>query len=218
MNVAFDDHNHDVDTQRITTYSGRHINPLKPRTGDAPIVDVAHALSLMCRYAGHCMYHYSVAQHSVLVMEIVKLLYGEEYAKIALMHDAQEAFLCDIPRPIKQLLPEFKAAERKWEEVVWNDYKLGEDRGRKAGSELKCEARYDGPTYHAISKTVIKPADRLALIAEMQLLKMPNCRVWDFKDKFRLSDIQGLFELVLPIPPEEAKARFMKAYKEVFGE
>lgn len=88
----------------IQIYSGKPFWPLDPKVNDIDIIDIAHALSLQCRYAGHCKFHYSIAQHSVLVAENVSKpnkLWG-------LLHDASEAYLMDVPRPIKQV-PEFQA-------------------------------------------------------------------------------------------------------------
>src|SRR5690242_720613 len=83
---------------QIRTYTGRAFSPLDPNPDDIVIEDIAHALSLNCRFTGHVRWHYSVAQHSVLCSEIVP----SEYALTALLHDASEAYLSDIARPIKQ--------------------------------------------------------------------------------------------------------------------
>jgi len=88
----------------IQVYSGKSFSPLSPTIEDIEIEDIAHALSLQCRYAGHCLYHYSIAQHSVLVSRYV----SQENKLWGLLHDASEAYLMDVPRPIKQH-PEFQA-------------------------------------------------------------------------------------------------------------
>lgn len=83
----------------ISTFSGRKFYPLDPRPEEIEIVDIAHALSRQCRFSGHChgSEPYSVAQHSV---EVAKLL--PPALKIAgLLHDASEAYLVDLPRPLK---------------------------------------------------------------------------------------------------------------------
>lgn len=101
-----------VSAGHIITFTGRMMNPLDPKPSDIDILDIAHALSNCCRFCGHVRSFYSVAQHSVLVSRIV----APEHALIALMHDASEAYLSDIARPIKQQ-PEFgdvyKAAEER---------------------------------------------------------------------------------------------------------
>lgn len=82
----------------MQTYSGRQFWPLDPRVDEVEIVDIAHALSNLCRFAGHCREFYSVAQHSVLV----SLACDPVDARAGLLHDAAEAYLADLPRPIKR--------------------------------------------------------------------------------------------------------------------
>ena len=81
----------------IQTYSGMQINPLYPSASDICFSDIAHALSNICRFTGHCSEFYSVAQHSVHAAELV----SKENSLWALLHDASEAYLCDIARPVK---------------------------------------------------------------------------------------------------------------------
>jgi hypothetical protein len=87
----------------IGTYSGVQFYPLDPRIEEVRIEDIAHALANQCRFLGHCSEFYSVAQHSVLVSRHCSRL----NRAWGLLHDAAEAYLPDMPRPLKQL-PEFK--------------------------------------------------------------------------------------------------------------
>jgi hypothetical protein len=84
----------------MQTQFGNQFWPLDPRPEDFDIKEIASALGKACRYAGHCFGFYSVAEHSVLVSQIVP----PEFALTALMHDATEAYLVDIPRPLKPYL------------------------------------------------------------------------------------------------------------------
>lgn len=97
----------------MTTISGRKIvyDDLKPEMID--INDIAHALSNICRFGGHINRFYSVAQHSVHVSELVP----KELALAALLHDASEAYLSDIVRPAKRMLPQYKDLELKFQGV-----------------------------------------------------------------------------------------------------
>jgi hypothetical protein len=109
----------------LLTISGRRINPLEPRVEDIDAVDIAASLSKQCRYLGHVPYFYSVAEHSVLVSRHV----DPAVAREALMHDATEAYLGDIIRPLKRL-PAF-AAYREIEDrlalVIAEKFKLRTD-------------------------------------------------------------------------------------------
>lgn len=98
----------------IRTNSGRYLNVFDPNPDDILIEDIAHALSFQPRFGGHLPQFYSVAQHSVLCAELC----DESAAFDALMHDASEAYLCDIPRPIKKRMPEYKAIEDKLQAVI----------------------------------------------------------------------------------------------------
>ena len=89
---------YDPNADWIQTHSGRRFNPLKPNPNAIVIQDIAHALSMQCRFSGHCREFYSVAQHSVLVSYIC----NEEDALWGLLHDASEAYLVDVPRPLKR--------------------------------------------------------------------------------------------------------------------
>lgn len=92
----------------IRTNSGLYINVFEPTEDMICIEDIAHALSSLPRFGGHINKHYSVAQHSVMCYERA---IGIEDKKSALMHDASEAYMLDIPTPIKAKLPDYKMYE-----------------------------------------------------------------------------------------------------------
>lgn len=98
----------------ITTYLGITIDPWRPRIDQIQIVDIAHALSGICRWGGHCQTFYSVAQHSLIVSSLLP----QRLALWGLLHDAAEAYLADIPRPVKTRMPEFVHAERRLLRVI----------------------------------------------------------------------------------------------------
>lgn len=93
----------------ISTYSGKRFYPTNLEKSDIDINDIAHSLSNMCRFGGHSTRFYSVAEHSVLVSRSLP----EKYALWGLLHDATEAYLVDIPSPVKQLFPEYKGLENE---------------------------------------------------------------------------------------------------------
>lgn len=106
----------------MQTYSGKSFYPQSPRAEDICIEDIAHALSLVNRYNGHTIYAYSVGYHSLLLSHAV----SEENALVALMHDATEAYMCDIPSPLKCLLPEYKKMEDELWLIIAEKYGLPE--------------------------------------------------------------------------------------------
>lgn len=89
----------------IQTRSGVKLYILDPRPEDFKIEDIAHALSLTCRFGAHCSDFYSVAEHSVRVAWVLSP-HPRRVQLTGLMHDAAEAYLTDLPRPFKRM-PEF---------------------------------------------------------------------------------------------------------------
>lgn len=97
-----------LDTEKsIRTYSGIYFNVFNPDTSLINIEDIAHSLSMQCRFNGHVKRFYSVAQHSVWVAERVPLV----QQKAALLHDASEAYLSDMPSPIKKHFLQYQLIE-----------------------------------------------------------------------------------------------------------
>jgi hypothetical protein len=106
----------------MQTVSGRQFWPLDPHVDDIDINDIAHALAMQPRYGGHCRQFYSVAEHSYLVSKEVEMRYGTAPARAALLHDASEAYLVDIPRPIKAHLSNYKQLETALCECIARKY------------------------------------------------------------------------------------------------
>ena len=106
----------------LQTVSGRWVNPFDPDPDQLNAGDIARALANQCRFGGHSRVFYSVAQHSVIVSEQVEQRGGDaEDAFAALMHDATEAYLGDMPHPLKHRSPlgaAFKVAEDRLEEAI----------------------------------------------------------------------------------------------------
>ena len=127
----------------IQTYSGIEFYPLDPRIEEVKLLDIAHALSNICRFTGHCNEFYSVAQHSVLVSQYV----SEENALWGLLHDASEAYICDIARPVKKSLEmkPYKEIEKRLMNVIAKTFNLSEDEPKEVKEidtkMLRTEAR-----------------------------------------------------------------------------
>jgi hypothetical protein len=104
-----------VSSHRITMLSGGVFDFKDMEDSSYTIEDIAHNLSMICRFTGSVSKHYSVSQHSVLVSRCVP----PEHALSALMHDMSEAVMSDINSPLKALLPQYKAFEKKVEKFMF---------------------------------------------------------------------------------------------------
>lgn len=162
-----------------------------PSVEDISIEAIAHSLALQCRFSGHCQRFMSVGEHSVLVARrVAELLPGDHLAELcALLHDASEAILCDLPRPFKQM--EIVANYRAWETHV----------------QSKLFLKFAGITQpDAAMKKIIKQADNEVLATEKVQNMDTSPREW-----VALPDPLGI---VLPFwTPERAKQVFLGHYR-----
>jgi uncharacterized protein len=98
----------------MQTFTGLAFWPLDPRPDEIRLEDIAAAISKLCRYGGHCVQFYSVAEHCVHVASR-----APDHLKLAaLMHDAAEAYVIDVPRPLKAWLPGYKEIEERVEKAI----------------------------------------------------------------------------------------------------
>lgn len=162
-------------SQWIETYTGKKLFFLNPHPDDIVIDDIAHALSNQCRFSGHCKEFYSVAEHSVYVSKLLE----SKYKLAGLFHDAAEAYICDIPRPLKALLPEYMEVEDilmqsisdkfefeypLYKEVKWADIAqlqveadhLMRSRGREYEDILQVDTGYKGLAPSCYSPDIAK--------------------------------------------------------------
>ena len=186
----------------MQTYSGKCFYPLDPRPEDISLVDIAHALSICPRYAGHSREPYSVAQHSILVADTFARDIGHVTADtaalrgarlIGLLHDAAEAYICDLPRPLKSCLPEYKAIEHRIEEAIRQHFALRTMRTMIADDIALMIA--------------LKRADRIVLATERRDIMNPCEREWD-------ADEQGfplLTDTIVPWGWREAEVKYTEA-------
>lgn len=161
----------------MQTFTGRQFYPMDPRAEEIEPVDIAHALSLICRYGGHVKRFYSVAEHCVLMSEEVPA----EHALWALLHDATEAYVGDMVRPLKRQLPDYCAAEDRVMVSVAERFGL-------ASAEMPPE---------------VKDADNRILLTERDAL-MPNTRYSWAQD-----GMTPLPVTVSGWQPREAEARYL---------
>lgn len=101
----------------IESFTGRRVKPLEPDAGVIDIRDIAHHLSNQCRYSGAVRVHYSVAEHSVRVCELLERQGASRTVRLwGLLHDASEAYLVDLPSPVKHApaMGFYRMAEEAW--------------------------------------------------------------------------------------------------------
>jgi hypothetical protein len=173
----------------LQTVSGRRLNPFEPELDQLDPGDIARALGNLCRFGGHSRVFYSVAQHSVIVSELVEQRGGDaEDVFAALMHDASEAYLGDMPHPIKHRSPlgaAFKTAEEHLEQAIRERFRI------KA------------------NVPEIKRADRALLATERRVFSTEN---WHWPE---LDGVEPLDLELRAWPPEEASAAFARRYAEL---
>jgi hypothetical protein len=169
------------------TYTGLEIDPLDPKPDKISIFDVAHSLSQMCRFLGHTEGFYSVAQHCVHVSENVP----REDALWGLLHDASEAYLCDLPAPIKR-------------DTEMSIYRIAEERIMLA----VCERYNLRPEMPAS----VRRADKVLLATEFRDVTTMDDPDWIISEcgEKPLRDYH-----VVPWPPIVAESRFMDRFEEL---
>lgn len=126
--------------EHIITYLKIHFTPMDPKGKDIYIEDIAHALSLMTRANGHFPEFYSVAQHSIHCAE--EALAQEKSSREALaclLHDGSEAYLSDITRPVKKVLPQYQVVEAQLQNAIYRKFIPGS----LTGEELKTVKEID---------------------------------------------------------------------------
>ena len=107
----------------ITTYTGKHFDPINPDISMVDIRDVAHALSMLCRGNGHVKSFFSVGHHCInAAREAAARGYSKRVILACLLHDAGECDLSDVPRPFKQRLPEYIQAEDALLDLIYEKF------------------------------------------------------------------------------------------------
>lgn len=170
----------------IQTLSGRRVNPLDASPEDIDIADIAGALGNICRFGGHSRGFYSVAQHSVIVCDLLEERGATaDELLAALLHDAAEAYLGDLPHPIKHrsdLGAAFREAEKRLERVIATRFRLPDAKSR------------------------IKPLDRALLATERRIFSEES---WHWPE---LDEAEPLELTIDPWPPDRAARAFRERF------
>lgn len=112
---------------RMNTYAGHRFDPMYMTPEDVDIRDIAHALSLMCRGGGHLRYFYSVAQHCINCADEARARGWSRRLQLAcLLHDASEAYISDIIRPVKIYLDNYLEIEASIMDGIWRHFGLSD--------------------------------------------------------------------------------------------
>ncbi len=107
----------------ILTFTRKMFDPVKPKAELVDIADIAHALSMLCRANGHFKAFYSVGQHSInCAREARARGYSRKIQLACLLHDASEAYLSDVTRPVKQEMPRYREIEEPLQALIWHKY------------------------------------------------------------------------------------------------
>lgn len=110
----------------IQSKSGRKVSFTAPATSMFEIEDIAHSLSMMCRFNGHGLRYYSVAEHSVHVSHEI----NPSLSLVGLLHDAAEAYIGDVPAPLKRHLPDYQKYETAMEAEIAKFFSISADEFR----------------------------------------------------------------------------------------
>ena len=109
----------------MNTFSGKKFDPMHMNSEDVSLEDLAHALSLLCRGGGHLQYFYSVGQHSINCMKEARARgWSKRIQLVCLLHDASEAYIADIIRPVKVHLSEYYKIESKIMDCILEKFGL----------------------------------------------------------------------------------------------
>lgn len=106
---------------KMRTYTGKYIDVFDMNIEDIDIIDIAHSLSLSARWNGHTKEHYSIAEHSIWMANNASTL-GEKME--CLIHDATEAYIVDVPTPIKRRLPEYLKVEEELNKIICEKFNV----------------------------------------------------------------------------------------------
>lgn len=163
----------------IETYTGVRFSLSSPSPDDVSIEDIAHSLAYQCRYNGHIREFYSVAEHSCHIHDLlIREGHRDQVAFAGLMHDSTEAYVGDLPAPLKSILPSYKVVEYS----VWDAITVA------FGLQLSLPQR-------------VKELDRLMVLAERNHLKFGSDHDWGIVGEAPDIDIQCW-------GPQEAKNQF----------
>lgn len=185
----------------LDTLSGLRLDLDDPRSDQVNVLDIAGGLAKVCRFGAQATGFYSVAQHALLVCQLVEEELGRpDLAVWALHHDSAEAYVCDLPRPLKLKL-------REDEESSAYD-RLSDDLDRAIAERFGlCP-----PAKGSDDKTVIDTADDLAILIEATVLLPNGTAGIETKTEVSCQRRASLHRLGELLSPAEAEKAFLAAH------
>ena len=177
----------------IQTRYGHMMDLADPQPEDIDIRDIAHSLAVTCRFAGHTIRFYSVAEHSFWVGRLLEHD-GEPRERVlaGLLHDAAEAYVGDVTRPLKQALRKVDGDRSSYDRV-------------SDAVEHAIHKRFDIQSYHCTPK--IKSADMRMLAVEQKYLMVTPPEEWKSTEDFTEDDIATVKRVLHGSVPGDPKGR-----------
>jgi hypothetical protein len=188
-----------IERPDILTVSGHYFSFADPESSVFDIFDIAHALSMLCRFNGHVRSFYSVAEHAVLVSRLAP----PEHALAALHHDDAEAFIGDVTRPLKQYMRKlagtpgpdpYQYVEQRVEQVVFERFGLD----------------YPMPD-------PVRLADRVALYIEQRAFMAPHDDKWAILEGIAEAPWRAYVNDLRGYSPFDARVEFLRRHQELTG-
>lgn len=172
----------------ITTLSGKLLDLHDPSPDDITIEDIATGLSNNCRFSGQLPVHYSVAAHSIVLADLMD---NQDAQLYALLHDASEAYIMDMPRPVKMLCPDYSEIERRIQDAVMQKF--------YPDGNLSAE---DYTAVHSLDR-VMPAFEQIALMGQGNVCDW----VWDtLHSAYTGSSLQEEMQRVIPLIKEAMMA------------
>lgn len=174
----------------MQTFTGRQFWPVDPRPDEICIEDIAHSLAMQCRFGGHCLRFYSVAEHSVLVSRSLP----SGFALWGLLHDAAEAYVLDVVRPLKPYLPGYRDIEDRVMIAICERFGL------------------DYITNPFAMPSAVKLADNRILLTERDQNMRPTDHVWGLAQAAAGAGVGPLDVTLQFWSPAEAEEQFLAEF------
>lgn len=162
----------------LQTFYGRRVSVMNPKESEIDIEDIGYSLAKQCRFNGHCSEFYSVAEHCVRGSELAEQMYGRDVAREFLLHDATEAYLGDLIRPVKRMIPQFEDIEQGFWWVISKKFSLPYVHSKEVhylDNVMVCWEKRD----------LLPNSEPWPNLPEISHLQLPKLHPWDWETSLR---------------------------------